>query len=84
MEAVSEGRKAEENLMEWSTERPTKPGAYWWWNGVTTDAPMPVVLVRSPSGVLWWDTPGDLSNLHEELSGVFAGPIEPPPLPEQP
>lgn len=63
---------------EWSRERPTKPGWYWFVPKDTIWPDFPFVVRVTDCGSLLY---GNKMFAHED-GALYAGPLTPPPLPE--
>lgn len=65
--------------LRWTTEKPTKKGNYWWIgefkSGIKSGEPQ-VVWIGKPGGLVF--TLGGYCYPIEDLTGQWAGPIEPP------
>jgi hypothetical protein len=61
--------------MEWATEKPTKPGWYWWRAGshVHNQECLYVVQMR-----IWHGNIVEAYTMDAPDDGEYAGPIEPP------
>jgi hypothetical protein len=67
---------------KWTNEPPTTPGAYWWRHENSKMA-MIVIVTRGGDGRLRiWDGAGDYTWLEKWPTGMWAGPVEPPPIEE--
>lgn len=66
--------------MIWTTEKPTKPGWYWWrCRGVqcVVEIGTPQHVIQLSSGLSVWFTSGSVRKL-QDVDGEWAGPLEEP------
>ena len=61
--------------MTWTSEKPTKPGWYWWKAGDHVNNPECMYVVQIK---LWRGNLVEAYSMAEPEDGQFAGPLEPP------